>query len=312
MLNSLFRGVSVAALVLAGQAALAGGWVLDGTSSKLAYGSIKKDSVGEVNSFEELSGTVSKDGAVSVSISLPSVETFIDIRNERMIEHVFKGAADATLSAQVDMAALEALPAGGTMVADVEGKLSLLGREIAVETEMFVARLSDRKVMVSTNDLLFLGVEDAGLTEGVDILQELAKLSGITRTVPVTARFVFESDGDTAQVTPAQEEVEVVLAGDPAKGKKVFRKCQACHSFDEGKNGAGPSLHGIIGAGSAAAGGFKYSGAFKDADLTWSEGQLAAFLADPKGVVPGNRMGFRGLKKDEDIQNVIAYIRQES
>ncbi|MEX0303737.1 MAG: cytochrome c family protein [Leisingera sp.] len=312
MLNSLFRGVSVAALILAGQAALAGGWVLDGASSKLAYGSIKKDSVGEVNSFEELSGTVSKDGAVSVSISLPSVETFIDIRNERMIEHVFKGASEATLTAQVDMAALEALPAGGTMVADVEGKLSLLGREIAVETELFVARLSGRKVMVSTNDLLFLGVEDAGLTKGVDILQELAKLSGITRTVPVTARFVFESDGDTPQAAPAQEQVEVALAGDPAKGKKVFRKCQACHSFDEGKNGAGPSLHGIIGTGSAAADGFKYSNAFQEANLTWSEDQLAAFLADPKGLVPGNRMGFRGLKKDEDIQNVIAYIRQES
>lgn len=312
MLNSLFRGASVAALVLAGQAALAGDWVLDGASSKLAYGSIKKDSVGEVNSFEELSGTVTKDGAVSVSIALTSVETFIDIRNERMVEHVFKGAAEATLTAQVDMATLEALPTGATMEMDVVGKLSLLGREIPMETEMFVARLSDRKVMVSTNDLLFLGVEDAGLTQGVDMLQQLAKLSGITRTVPVTARFVFENDGDTAQAASAPQEVEVTLAGDPAKGKKVFRKCQACHSFEEGKNGAGPSLHGIIGASSAAVDGFKYSSAMQDANLTWSEEQLAAFLADPKGVVPRNRMGFNGLKKDADIQNVIAYIRQEN
>ncbi|WP_027257025.1 c-type cytochrome [Leisingera aquimarina] len=312
MLNSLFRGVSVAALIFAGQSALSADWVLDGASSKLAFGSVKKDTVGEVHSFEELTGNVSKDGTVTVAISLPSVETFIDIRNERMIDHVFNGEPQATLTAKVDIAALEALPAGGTLVADVEGKLSLLRRDIPVETEMFVARLSDQKVMVTTNDLLFLGVEDAGLTKGVDILQELAKLSGITRTVPVTARFVFEAGSNTAQTAPAAQETEVALSGDPAKGKKVFRKCQACHSFEEGKNGAGPSLHGIMGTGSAAAYGFKYSSAFKDANLTWSEGQLAAFLTDPKSVVPGNRMGFRGLKKDDDVQNVIAYIRQES
>ncbi|MEX0317732.1 MAG: c-type cytochrome [Ruegeria sp.] len=312
MLNSLFRGTCAAALISAGQMAVAADWSLDAGSSKLAFGSIKKDTVGEVHSFESLTGTVDSAGTVRVAIALPSVETFIDIRNERMIEHVFKGAELAELTAKVDIATLEALQVGDTTLTDVEGTLSLLGREIGVETEMFVARLSERKVMVSTSDMLFLGVEEAGLTEGVDILQTLAKLSGITRTVPVTARLVFETDGETAQAAPAPEEVtQVAAVGDPVKGKKVFRKCSACHSLEEGKNGAGPSLHGVVGAASASVEGFKYSGAFQQADLTWSADALARFLADPKGVVPKNRMAFRGLKKEDDIANLIAYLGQE-
>ncbi|MEM6307186.1 MAG: cytochrome C, partial [Pseudomonadota bacterium] len=70
--------------------AAAGGWTLDNDTSKVQFGSIKKDYVGESHFFENMSGTVSDDGMVSVAIDLTSVQTWIDIRNERMIEHVFK------------------------------------------------------------------------------------------------------------------------------------------------------------------------------------------------------------------------------
>lgn len=311
MLKSLFRGIMLAGALTSAGAVLADGWVLDGAGSKLAFGSIKKDTVGEVHSFGDLSGSVDAQGAVTVRIGLPSVETLIDIRNERMIEHVFKDVTEATLSAQVDMAALDALPVGGTMTTDVEGVLTLLGRDVEVETEMFVARLGERKVLVSTSDMLFLGVEDAGLSAGVDMLQQLAKLPGITRTVPVTMRLIFESDGDTAQAQPVETAVQVAQAGDAVAGKKVFNKCKACHSLKPGKNSAGPSLHGVLGGEAATAAEFKYSQALKDSGIVWDDAQLAAFLADPKGTVPKTRMSFRGLKKSDDIENVIAYIRSQ-
>jgi hypothetical protein len=148
--------------------------------------------IGEIHSFEHISGSVSETGVVTINIDLTSVQTNIDIRNERIMEHVFKGIKEAKLSAQIDMATVSAMAVGDTAVIDVEGSLSFLGVDIAVDTEMFVARLGEDKVMVTTNDMIFLAAEDAGIDAGVSKLMELAKLSGITRTSPVTLRLIFQ------------------------------------------------------------------------------------------------------------------------
>lgn len=101
--------------------------------------------------------------------------------------------------------------------------------------------------------------------------------------------------------------------GDPAAGKKVFAQCSACHTVVKGKHGLGPSLYGVVGRKAGTAEGFKnYSPAMQKADIVWTEENLAKYLKDPKGFIPGNRMIFQGLKKDEDIANVIAYIEQAS
>jgi hypothetical protein len=77
-------------------------------------------------------------------------------------------------------------------VLDVEGALAFLGATVEIETEMFVARMSETKVLVTTNDMIFVSTEDLGVSAGIDKLMELAKLPGITRTIPVTIRFVFD------------------------------------------------------------------------------------------------------------------------
>lgn len=100
-----------------------------------------------------------------------------------------------------------------------------------------------------------------------------------------------------------------MAAGDADAGAKVYNKCKACHALEEGKNKVGPTLHGIIGAKAGGVSGFKYSKAMADSGLTWDEATLAKFLAKPKEVVPGTRMAFAGLKKDDEIANVIAYIK---
>ena len=100
----------------------------------------------------------------------------------------------------------------------------------------------------------------------------------------------------------------MAFAGDIEKGKKVFKKCKACHSVKAAKNGVGPSLHGIIGAKAGAAEGYKYSKAMAGSGLTWDAETLTAFMQGPKALVKGTKMSFRGLKKDADIENLLAYL----
>jgi len=99
--------------------------------------------------------------------------------------------------------------------------------------------------------------------------------------------------------------------GDAKKGKRFFNKCKACHTLKEDNHKSGPSLYGILGATSGSAEGFDYSSEMAEAGLTWDDETLAAFLANPREVVPGNSMTFPGLKKEEEIANLIAYIREE-
>jgi len=109
-----------------------------------------------------------------------------------MIEHVFKNAPSATISADLDMEKLNALAAGDTSVMEVDATLTLLGQEVNVYTNMFVAKMSDERVLVSTDNMLFVDTEELGLDGGIDMLQELAGLDSITRSVPITIRMVFD------------------------------------------------------------------------------------------------------------------------
>ncbi|WGI22643.1 YceI family protein [Amylibacter sp. IMCC11727] len=168
------------------------GWMLDAENSRLAFGSIKKDTVGEVHSFETISGSVTADGNAEIQIDLTSVQTNIDIRNERMMEFVFGGTKQAVLTAEIDMEEVNTLSVGDMTVIDVEGELGFLGAAVEIETEMFVARMSETRVLAMTNDMIFVGTEDLGVTAGIDKLMALAKLPGITRTTPVTLRLVLD------------------------------------------------------------------------------------------------------------------------
>ena len=101
--------------------------------------------------------------------------------------------------------------------------------------------------------------------------------------------------------------------GDPAAGEKVFNKCKACHAVGEGaKNKIGPELNGIVGDKPGAdRGGYKFSKPFQDwsADKTsWNQELLSTWLADPRGTVKGTKMAFAGIKKPDELTNVIAYL----
>lgn len=100
--------------------------------------------------------------------------------------------------------------------------------------------------------------------------------------------------------------------GDADKGKKVFNKCKACHAVGEGaKNKVGPQLNGIIGRTAAQDADFKYSKAMiekGEEGLVWDDESLSAYLTKPKDFVPGTKMSFPGLKKEDEIENILAYL----
>lgn len=104
--------------------------------------------------------------------------------------------------------------------------------------------------------------------------------------------------------------------GDAVAGKKVFTKCRACHDADGDKNKVGPNLATVFGrkAGTLESFANKYSKAMieaGEAGLVWDDTALAEYLAAPKAKVPRSSMAFIGLKKDEEIADIIAYLKAD-
>ncbi|MIL09482.1 cytochrome c family protein [Salmonella enterica subsp. enterica] len=101
-------------------------------------------------------------------------------------------------------------------------------------------------------------------------------------------------------------------AQDAEAGKKVFNRCKACHDIEQPKNKIGPHLDGVIGRKAGSLPDFAYSDAMKKAGedgLVWDDAKIAEYMTNPKGSIPGNKMAFAGLKKPEDVANLIAYLK---
>lgn len=124
----------------------------------------------------------------------------------------------------------------------------------------------------------------------------------------------YIATGDDA---PAEEEVveeepdfaELLAAADPAKGEKVFSKCKACHKLEEGANGTGPYLYGVVGRAVASVDGFGYSDVVTGLGGAWGTEELNAFIENPKGYAPGTKMSFKGISKATDRANLIAFLQ---
>jgi cytochrome c len=101
------------------------------------------------------------------------------------------------------------------------------------------------------------------------------------------------------------------MAQDAAAGEKVFAKCKACHQIGEGaKNAVGPVLNGLMGRKTGSIEGYSYSDANRDSGLTWDEATFKEYIRNPKAKIPGTKMVFAGLQKDEDVDNIYAFIKQ--
>jgi cytochrome c len=99
-------------------------------------------------------------------------------------------------------------------------------------------------------------------------------------------------------------------AGDVVAGKAAFAKCASCHQIGPAaRAGFGPQLNGIVGRPAAATRDYRYSAAMQNSRIVWTEDKLRAFMKSPGDVVPGTKMRFWGISNEQDLNNLLAYMK---
>jgi polyisoprenoid-binding protein YceI len=171
-------------------------WTLNGDDSTLSFISTKAVNIAEIHRFVTLTGGVDDTGNVMVSIALASVDTGIEIRDDRMREMFFDTAqyASATMTAQVNMTMLDELSSGESKTMAVEGELALHGQTTPMTFEVVVARMSDGNLLVMSQKPVVVNAPLFNLADGVEALREIAGLPSISAAVPVSFVLSFDAD----------------------------------------------------------------------------------------------------------------------
>ncbi|MFC7738797.1 c-type cytochrome [Roseomonas sp. GCM10028921] len=104
-------------------------------------------------------------------------------------------------------------------------------------------------------------------------------------------------------------------AQDAAAGQRAFAQCSACHTINaDGRNGVGPNLHGVVGRKAASVEGFRYSAAMREKGQqgwSWTADNVREYIRNPRAAVPGTSMAYPGMRNDEQLDSLIAYLEQK-
>ena len=125
---------------------------------------------------------------------------------------------------------------------------------------------------------------------------------------PLAAAALLLAPDAVAQAVAAP----ATLKGNAEAGKAAFRKCASCHQVGpSARGGFGPKLTGVIGRKAGATTDYKYSAAMKNANIVWTEQNLAGFLKAPSDFIPGNNMRFWGIGNAQQVADLLAYLRTQ-
>ncbi|MEM9208243.1 MAG: YceI family protein [Pseudomonadota bacterium] len=172
------------------------GWTLDNDASRINFVSTKANAAAEVHTFGTLDGQVDDEGNATLSIDLNTVDTAIEIRDERMRSMLFETEQfpTATLAATVDMAVVSRLGAGDTADLTTEGQLMVHGTTSSITFDISVSRLTDDRILVASRKPIIVNASQVGLLAGVEALREIAGLPSISPAVPVSFVLAFDQD----------------------------------------------------------------------------------------------------------------------
>ena len=192
VLKSLVKTLLVPVVALLLVNSVQAHWSLDNEASQLSFVTIKADHVAEVHTFDVLSGSIGDSGDVKITIELASVNTLIQIRNERMQALLFETNLfpEATITGHLDIEALAGLSVGSTETLQVEFELTLHGMSNSMTADLLVSRL-DNGLVASTLKPIIVTANSFGLIRGVEQLREVAGLPSISNAVSVSFTVVF-------------------------------------------------------------------------------------------------------------------------
>lgn len=129
--------------------------------------------------------------------------------------------------------------------------------------------------------------------------------------LPITEPASAATSKEVAAPFDAKQVVELIPKANAEAGQDVFKRCMQCHTPQKGgPNLVGPNLWGVIGREVGKHAGFPYSEAMKTHGGAWTWDQLAAYVHDPKAAVPGNKMAFPGIKDNQQLADLLAYLRK--
>ena len=194
--NTLIKALSLSALLAVSACnndqgkEHVGQWSLDSQQSELHFSSTKNGDITENHQFKRFDAVVGIEGNFILSVDLTSVDTGIEIRDERMQKHLFMTdkTPKAVITGQITSKDLPADSKTKTMAAE----LDLAGNKVDVEAEVTITRIDAETLKVETAKPIVLSAENLGLKAGVDKLQEIAGLNSISDEVPVTFTFTMK------------------------------------------------------------------------------------------------------------------------
>ncbi|MGS0680106.1 YceI family protein [Shewanella sp. 125m-7] len=184
-MKSIITGLLLLPLSFCASAAT---WDVDNNSSNVNFISIKKGDIAEVHHFKSISGTLNNKGLFNFSISLASVATNVDIRDERMDSLLFEvdKYPKLTLSAKIDPKLVQDMPVGSVKEAVIDAEVDLHGKKQNMSFTVSIAKLSESHLLVASVMPVIVNADSFGLSAGVEKLREIAGLSAVSKAVPVS------------------------------------------------------------------------------------------------------------------------------
>lgn len=169
-------------------------WELNNADSSLYYVTSKAAAISEINTFTNLSGAITDSGAATLEIDLASVDTAIEIRDQRVRDILFEVQQypTATISISINSASLDDLAAGTSSVINYPYSLSLHGISADLSADLRLTKISDSRIEIQPAQPIIIGASLFGLAEGVEALRDIAGLPSINPNVIVDFSLFFD------------------------------------------------------------------------------------------------------------------------
>lgn len=150
----------------------------------------------EIHSFKNFDAKIKSTGLAKLTIDLTSVDTLIEIRDERMVEHLFEVSrfGNASFEAEIPADVLKQASAGNSIRHELKGQISLHGELVSAYCDVMISQNIDKTISVNSLTPMILDGNDFNFIAGINKLRDMAGLKSITHTVPVTFNLTFKAD----------------------------------------------------------------------------------------------------------------------